>query len=66
MADVPATAIGGAFGNAMHKTVLERLVPRVLYAAGLRDEKVADPWKKFDWRISTGQLPDVMAPLPVD
>ena len=60
--DVPMSLVGAAFGNAMHKTVLERLVPRVLYAAGLCDEKLNDHWKKCDWKEWKGKgvLPDVM------
>ena len=55
--------IGAAFGNAMHKMVLDRIVPKVLYAAGLCDEKIEDPWKKFDWKKfdGKGKIPDVNA-----
>ena len=43
--------IGAAIGNAMNKMVLDRLLPKVLWAAGLSgDTKIEDPWKKFDWR----------------
>ncbi len=65
-AKISVTLLGGAFGNAMHKIVLERLVPRVLYAAGLCDSSFHAPWKKFDWRQyqknvdRKGKLPDVM------
>ena len=55
--------IGGAIGNAMNKFVLDRLLPRVIWVAGLSgDTKIEDPWKKFDWRKFQGQgetMPDV-------
>ncbi len=34
-AKISVTLLGGAFGNAMHKIVLERLVPRVLFFSRL-------------------------------
>ena len=52
-------AIGGAFGNSMHKTVLERLIPRVLFAAGLIPTKLEDHWKKADWKATP---PDALWP----
>ena len=55
--------IGAAIGNAMNKMVLDRLLPKVIWAAGLSgDTKIEDPWKKFDWRRFQGQgkrMPDV-------
>ena len=55
--------IGAAIDNAMNKMVLDRLLPRVIWAAGLSgDTKIEDPWKKFDWRRFQGQgkrMPDV-------
>ena len=51
--------IGAAFGNAMNKMVLDRLVPKVIWAAGLCDEKMEDPWKKFSWRGRAGKMPDI-------
>ena len=55
--------IGAAIGNAMNKMVLDRLLPKVIWAAGLSgDTKIEDPWKKFDWRRFQGgrkRMPDV-------
>ena len=57
--------IGKAFGNAMHKMVLDRLLPKVIWAAGLSgDTKIEDPWKKFAWGMFQGKgkkkrMPDV-------
>ena len=50
--------IGAAIGNAMNKMVLDRLLPKVIWAAGLSgDTKIEDPWKKFDWR-KCKRMPD--------
>jgi DNA-cytosine methyltransferase len=43
------STVGAAFGNAMNKSVLQRLLPRVLFAAGLIKTKLDDPWKKANW-----------------
>ena len=54
---------GAAFGNAMHNMVLDRVLPRALWAAGLSgDTTIEDPWEKFGWRRFRGQgkrMPDV-------
>ena len=37
--------VGHAVGNAMSLNVILRLIPRIMFAAGLITEKVDDPWK---------------------
>ena len=53
---VPGKQLGAALRIAMGKVALDRLLPRVLWAAGLSgDTKIEDPWEKFDWRRFRGQ-----------
>lgn len=46
LAGVARTNIGKACGNAMSCSVLERLLPRVLYAGGLIKELPEDSWER--------------------
>ena len=42
---MPGRQIGGALGDAMSQNVLQRILARVLYCAGLMPAPVADPWE---------------------
>ena len=46
-AGVSRTAAGTMLGNAMSCNILERLLPRVLFAIGISPPWVADPWDKL-------------------
>ena len=39
------TDVNAAIGNPMSVNVLERLIPRITYAIGLRQHKMKDPWE---------------------
>ena len=47
------TCINGAIGNAMSCNILERIIPRALWASGLLADLPTDPWEKniFCWRV---------------
>ena len=44
-ANVARTNMGKACGNSMTKSILERLLPRVLYSCGLIDDLPVDHWE---------------------
>ena len=44
-----AASMGHAVGNAMSVTVLERLIPRVLFSASLLSEKMTDMHEDSSW-----------------
>ena len=41
---VASTQLGGMIGNAMSRNVLDRVIPRLLYAAGCLDKLPVDSW----------------------
>ena len=43
--NVARTNMGKACGNSMTKSILERLLPRVLYSCGLIDDLPVDHWE---------------------
>lgn len=43
---VSDVAIGRALGNAMSRNILDRLLPRVLFAAGLLRTLPTDRWER--------------------
>ena len=48
-AQVARTNVGRACGNAMTCSVLERLLPRVLFAAGLIEQRPGDKWERASY-----------------
>ena len=41
---VTSSQLGGMFGNAMSRNILDRAIPRLLYAAGCLDQLPLDSW----------------------
>ena len=46
-AEVRATSVGHMVGNTMSVNILERLLPRLLFSAGLISHLPPDRWKSF-------------------
>ena len=56
--DIPERAFNAAIGNGMSVNVLERLLPRVAWAAGLLKRKVKDKWADPEFIIAGGRFND--------